>query len=207
MPITKEITLYTYEELSDSAKEAAKAWLSSCRETWDFDSVLEDFQRVAAILGIALRTHPIRTMGGATRYEPNIYWSLGYCQSDYASFEGQWTFSKGMAKAIREYAPKDGELHAIANLVTAIFAKGFYRDSFTVRYQDRYGFTVEPSELRWSDAATDRAEELREPCKRLAQWLYDQLRAEDEYMSSDEYVEEAMSANGYTFDEDGNRRN
>lgn len=37
----------------------------------------------------------------------------------------------------------------------------------------------------------------------LADWLYRQLRTEDEYQCSEEAISEAMEANEYRFDEQG----
>jgi hypothetical protein len=56
-----------------------------------------------------------------------------------------------------------------------------------------------------SDAETDAESVIREACKDLSRWLYSQLRSEDEYLSSDEAISEAMAANEYTFREDGTR--
>jgi hypothetical protein len=56
-----------------------------------------------------------------------------------------------------------------------------------------------------SDAETDAEAVILEACKDLSRWLYSRLREEDEYMSSDEAVADAMEANGYTFREDGTR--
>ena len=39
----------------------------------------------------------------------------------------------------------------------------------------------------------------------LAHWLYGQLEREWAYMMSDEYADEGIAANGYTFKEDRRR--
>lgn len=205
MPTTKTIALYTYAELGEKAKERAKQWWNDARDESDYDCVIDDFKTIGEILGIAFRTRPVRLVSGATRYDPCIYWSLGYSQSDYAAFEGTWRYAKGMAKAIKDHAPQDETLHAIADEIAAVFAKGFYRDVFTVRHSDYYGVQVEADETRWSQASDDRAQEVKEIARKLNAWLYQALRDEDEALRSDESIESAMEANGYTFREDGTR--
>jgi hypothetical protein len=41
-------------------------------------------------------------MSGKTRRDPNIYWSVGYCQSDYASFEGTYDYKADACLKLRE---------------------------------------------------------------------------------------------------------
>lgn len=52
-----------------------------------------------------------------------------------------------------------------------------------------------------STAEDDVAEALRD----LARWLYGKLEDEYDYLTSDETVDEAIAANGYSFTEDGER--
>lgn len=203
--IIKEIQLFQYSELSDEAKETARDWWLSCRDETDYAFVIDDFREIAQLLGISLKQHPVQLMSGATRYDPNIWYSIGYCQSDYAAFEGTWRYVKGMVKGVKAYAPQDEELHRIATEAAAIFSKGFYRDAFNVTYSDYYGTQVEPAEFQWQDGPNDRAAEIKELAKDLGRWLYKQLRAQDEYLSTEESIAEAMEANQYTFREDGKR--
>lgn len=205
MPIETTLTLYTFEELSDDAKEVAKEWWLSCRDETDYESVIEDFRQIGELLGISFDTYRVPLMSGATRSDPKIWWRLAYCQGDYAAFEGVMAYRKGMAKAVRAYAPQDETLHAIADDLAAIFAKGFYRDRFTVTHSSYYGTQVEPAD-DWSDSAHDRAAEVRGIAERLGSWLYYALRKEDEYLRSDEAIADAMAANGYTFEANGERR-
>lgn len=205
MPTTKTIELFQYSELSESAKQTARDWWFSCRDETDYESVIEDFKHIAEILGIDFKTHSVKLVSGKTRYDPNIWYSLGYCQGDYAAFEGTIRYRKGMAKAMRSYASQDEALHAIADDLAALFKRSLYRDVFVVTYSDYYGAQVEPSEYDWSDGAADRSNEARDIVKRLNSWLYDTLRKEDEYLSEEEQIADAMAANEYTFRADGRR--
>lgn len=205
MPITKEIQLFQYSELSNKAQEVARDWWLSCRDETDYEGVIDDFREVAERMGIDFKTRPVTLMSGKIRHDPCIYYNLGYSQSDFAAFEGTWRYVKGMAKAVKDYAPQDKALHRIASEATALFAKGFYRDAFTVDYSDYYGTQAEPVDQESYYGPHDRAKEFKELARDLGRWLYDRLREQDEYLCSEEQVAESIECNEYTFRADGKR--
>lgn len=47
--------------------------------------------------------------------------------------------------------------------------------------------------------------ELKELCDDLASYFYNSLQEQNEYLNSDECVDESIECNEYTFDEDGYR--
>ena len=58
MPEVIETTVYRLDELSDAAKDKARAWYREGGFDYDwYDAVYEDFQRVADILGLKDRGH------------------------------------------------------------------------------------------------------------------------------------------------------
>ena len=76
MPRTVETVVYEIEELSEAAKEHARAWYrETCLDHDWHDAVFEDFETICTILGVTLRTSPVRLVGGGTRDKPQIYWS------------------------------------------------------------------------------------------------------------------------------------
>jgi hypothetical protein len=98
MPEVICTTVYQFPELSDAAKERALSWYRELgpHDDW-WGAVYEDFERVCEILGIRLKTTPVRLMGGGTRAKPCI-WFSGFCsQGDGACFEGYWSHAKGAA--------------------------------------------------------------------------------------------------------------
>ena len=115
MPEVICTTVYQFPELSDTAKEKARSWYRELgpHDDW-WDAVYEEFERVCEILGIRLKTTPVRLMGGGTRQKPSIWFSGFWSQGDGASFEGYWSHSKGAAARIRDYAPTDATLRGIA---------------------------------------------------------------------------------------------
>ncbi|MBJ6915417.1 antitoxin of toxin-antitoxin stability system, partial [Vibrio cholerae] len=88
MPEIIETTVYRLDELSDAAKDKARAWYREGGFDYDwYDSVYEDFQQIAEILGIRFKTRTVRLMGGGTRQEPRIAFTGFWSQGDGASFE------------------------------------------------------------------------------------------------------------------------
>jgi hypothetical protein len=71
MPEIIETTVYRLEELSDAAKDKARAWYRQVRFDHDwFEFVYEDFERICSILGIDLKTMPIGFMVAARGKSP-----------------------------------------------------------------------------------------------------------------------------------------
>ena len=117
MPRIIGTVVHGIEELSDEAKEAARSWYRQTgpHDDW-YDFVFEDFETICRILGISLRTSPVKLMGGGTRQNPHIFFRGFSSQGDGASFEGQLSHAKGATRAIRSHAPQDAavRLHALS---------------------------------------------------------------------------------------------
>ena len=205
MPAIIETEVFQFDELSESAKEKARDWFREGRDESDFWAVLEDFGRIADLLGISLDTHQVTLMGGGTRYDPKIWYSVGYCQSDYAAFEGSYRYRTGAAKSIREYAPQDEKLHAIAGELQDIQKRNGYGITAKITHSDYYGLQVEAERSSGAEVSDEDEKALKEAFRRLCRWLYDALRTEDEYQSADEQVDDNIRANEYTFTENGER--
>jgi hypothetical protein len=200
-----ETPVYTFDELSDEAKEKARDWFRESRDESDFWAVLEDFAQIADMLGITFDTHSVTLMSGKTRNDPNIYYSVGYCQSDYAAFEGSYRYRKGGANKLKDYAPTDLALHAVANDLQAIQKRYAYAVTATIKHSDYYGLQVEAYRSNGHELTVEDHDRLKETFRALCRWLYNQLRTEDEYQSADEQVDESIRANEYTFTETGKR--
>jgi hypothetical protein len=206
--ITKEV--YTFDELSAVAKARARDWWreASYSDTSDFDCVIDDFVTIAELMGFDFATHTVNLHGGGMRQEPNIYWSVGYCQSDYASFEGTYTFRPGGAAKVRAHAPQDQELSRIVSELALVQSRNLFGLQATIKYRDYGGFSIEVIDRRNEDRSDDlicaAEKEIGELVKDLARWLYERLRDESDHISSDEYIDESIEANDYRFDEEGN---
>ncbi len=75
------------------------------------------------------------------------------------------------------------------------------------RYYHEYcmAISVERDSPTWQDMTADAEEIVIEALRDLARWLYRQLEREFDYLSSDESVDEAITANAYTFTAVGRR--
>ena len=212
MPQVIEITVYTIDELSDAAKEAARAWYrdQGLHDEW-YDFVYEDFETICGILGVTLATSPVRLYGGGTRDKSQIFWSGFHSQGDGASFFGTYCHARGASKAIRAHAPKDAELHRIADELQGIQRRNFHQLHASIRQSGRYcheysmAIEVERDSPTWQPPTDGAEDTVIEALRDLARWLYRQLRSEYEHQTSDEAVDEIVSINEWTFQADGTR--
>src|SRR5690606_33296995 len=94
MPRVMETTVYTFDELSDKAKEKARDWYRDGQLDYDWwDSVYEMAQTAGWILGIE--------MDHKTKNVPAIYFSGFSSQGDGACFEGTYKYKAGWRKALK----------------------------------------------------------------------------------------------------------
>ena len=206
MPQVIEITVYTIDELSDAAQEAARAWYrESCLDYEWYDFVYEDFGTICGILGLTLRTSPVRLYGGGTREKPHLWFRGFWSQGDGASFEGSYAHAKGAAKGIRAHAPKDTELHRIADALQTVQRRNFFQIHASIGQRGRYcheytmAIEVERDSPTWQPPTDDAEDTVTEAMRDLARWLYRQLRQEYEHLTSDAAIDETLAANEWSF--------
>ena len=212
MPEIIETTVYRLDELSDAAKEKARAWYRQTGFDHDwFEFVYDDFERICAIVGVDLKTVRVRLYGGGVRLNPCIWFSGFWSQGDGACFEGRYRYAKDAPRKIRDHARKDGELHRIADALQVIQRRDFYQLHATVTHRDRYyheycmAISVERDSPTYQDMTADAEETVIEALRDLARWLYRQLEREYDYLTSDDIVDDAITANAYTFTAAGRR--
>src|SRR3984957_18311976 len=178
-----ETPVYDFAELSDAAKQKARAWF---RETIDhdwWDSVTDDFEQICPILGVTLATRAVRLMGGGTRQKPCIWFSGFWSQGDGACFEGRYAYAPRARRRIRDYAPQDTELHRIADTLQA---PHFYQLTASSRqtgwYSHAYAMTFDiDRDGPAGQAIAGRTEDdLVTALRDLANWLYRTLEREYE---------------------------
>jgi hypothetical protein len=212
MPHVIATTVYRFAELPEAAKGKARAWYRGGGFDYDwYDAVYEDFQRIAEILGIRLKTRAVQLIGGRTREDPCIWFSGFWSQGDGASWEGWYSYRKSAAADLRAHAPQDHTLHRIAEKLQAAQRQNFYQLRAEVAHRGNYyhAFTMAVSVTRESSAGAevigDAETMVTEALRDLANWLYRQLEQEYDYLTSDAAVDEMLVANGYTFTEEGRR--
>ena len=212
MPRIVETTVYCIEELPDAARESARAWYrESCLDHDWYDFVFEDFETICRILGVTLRTSTVRLMGGGTRQKPHVFFTGFWNQGDGACFEGSFSHARSAAKAIRAHAPRDTELHRIADALQAAQRKNFFQLTAEIRhrgnYSHEYGMAieVERDSPTWQPMTEDAEDSVIEALRDLARWLYRQLQREYEHQTSDAVVDEAIAVNAWSFTAEGER--
>lgn len=212
MPRTVETTVYQYDELSDKAKERAREWYreASAGDSDFADFVIEDAVRMGELLGITFDTHAVKLIGGSTRYDSNVWWSLGYSQNDFVAFDGSYEFKVGaVEKILEETSGSDQKLLSIARRLDGLQSQFNGRLTARMKHHHYYGLQIETDAMDADDESMDiskeQDEELRDIMRDYCRWIYTRIREEYEYQNSDEQVEETIRANEYEFDEEGKR--
>lgn len=207
-----ETTVYQLDELADAAMEKARDWYREGGFDYDwYGAVYEDFQQIAEILGLRLKTRSMRLNGVGSRQKPCIWFRGFWSQGDGACFETFYSYRKNAPRRIREHAPQDAALHRIADALQAVQRRNFYQlraeASHRGHYYHEYCMTVsvERDSPTYQDMTADAEDTVAEALRDLARWLYRQLEREHEYLTSDEAVDEVIAANEYTFTATGRR--
>ena len=211
MPKVIETTVYEYEELSDKAKEKARDWYRELAfsDSSDWDTTIEDAVQMGEILGISFKRREVEYMSGRKGSEPCVYFSGFWCQGDGASFEGSYSYAKGALKKIKAEVPLDSDLHQIAAELQEIQRR--YKWQLTAWITTSGGYSHSTSmdvdtEADVMDVSVEDQNAVRRLMRRFADWIYEQLKAEYEYQTSDEVIAENIIANEYFFTADGKRR-
>ena len=212
MPKIIETTVYRLDELDNTAKEKARCWYREGGFEYDwYDTVYEDFERICIILGVRFKTRTARLCGGEVRQRPCIWFSGFSSQGDGASWEGNYSYAKSAPTTTRAYAPKDDLLHCIADTLQAVQRRNFYQLRAETTHRGRYyheycmSVVVTRDSPVWQDMTDDAEDIIIEALRVLSRWLYRQLEQEYEYLSSDGTIDEAITANDYTFTSVGHR--
>ena len=207
----KETSVYSFDELSDRAKESAREWYrqSTAEDFASFsaDSILDDASRIAALFGLNISTRPVKLMNGSTRYDPNVFWAVSSRDSG-ASFAGDYSYQKGSVQAVKAECPQDIELHRIVQTLANAQRQNFYKLQARIshgRSDWRLDIEVERSDDRYTNLANGTEAGVKDALTDFANWIRAQLEAEFEYLTSDTQVEESIRINDYEFTAEGKR--
>lgn len=223
-PALKEST-FSFDELSPDAKEIARQWWRDLADGDEMSAVIEDAAECANILGIdVMKSDYARHQLS----EAQIFWSGFCCQGDGASFAGRYLFRPEAITEIRQHAGQDTVLHAIADELHRLSNPTrltFCGGAITLEGQDWHtddlpspalGARIKQSgnychsgtmtaETYYDETGDDAPGEIDDAVqvqmRAFADWIYGQLKAEDEYQSTDDYIDEQLKS--YEFTEDG----
>ena len=216
MPRIMETTVYTFAELSKSAKEKAREWMRNS-EAEDFQPEMEQFETAAKILGITFATNTRKRSNGKTWEELDIAYSGFSSQGDGASFTGSYQFAPGCSEAIRKEFGTDTKLATIADELSALWVRLILKygtpartfEAKITRHSSQYSHanTMDASiyDSEGEELDTETWEEFRDLMCDFANWIYRSLEADYNYRLSDEAIDKTIEANEYEFDEDGER--
>ena len=213
MTEVEEKTEFKFSELSDKAKDAARAAHTGegyLEYDW-WDCTYEDAVRMAAILGITISTTWHKNRHGKDYQTTDIAFS-GFCsQGDGASFAGSYSVAPNASALIREET-NDKTLHDLADrlgtiqltrrlqgapaLSATITTSGHYSHSNTMNV-DVNSEDDDDNHVDLGDLESDITHLMRE----FADWIYEQLEAEHDWLHSDECVDESLTEE--IFDENG----
>lgn len=181
---TIEVPIYTYDELSQSAKDRVKQWLNE--DDWGLTELLES----------DLSDHYCIP-------DAKLSYSLASCQGDGVSFTGQWEGEEMLSIISKAY---EGNVPPRLAKALPYFTLKFtrishhYAHAYTVQtelYSDRY---LSDNIYRLIEQAEKVINNYRiSICKSLDKTGY----AEIEYQYTDEYASETCKRNDYEFYEDG----
>jgi hypothetical protein len=184
----KETKVYPFDELDDKAKDRAREWYREGALDYEWwDSTYDDAKTCLALAGFTVE---------------EIYFSGFSSQGDGACFKGSWSAADTKpVKAMRQHAPKDKELHAIAATMRRIARK---QPDAAMSVKQRGHYSHEHCTEFSVDARTPELEEqIIETSRDAMRWIYRQLEKEYEWLMSDEQVDESIRANEYEFTEEG----
>jgi hypothetical protein len=209
MPTTRTIQIFKFDELSGKAKNRARDWYRQSALDYDWwDAVYEDAIQCGILLGIEIGTKKT-----GKRDSHAIYFSGFSSQGDGACFDGTWSAElpagfKSFEDAIKSHAPTDETLHGIARdldaVRTATIEEGGREPCARTKQSGRYSNSG-CMEITTNIVGDISNATLDNAVRSFADWIYKQLNAEHDHLTSDEAVDESIIANDYEFNETGSR--
>jgi hypothetical protein len=180
MPHTRTTVqeVFLFDELDAAAKERARDWYRESPFDFEFDCEIDEFVTIGEAIGIDFDTHEVKLMGGKTRREPNIYWSVGYCQSDYAAFEGTYDYKATAERDLRAINDDDTwPPLKIAMALTRIQADNAFGIHARMVINRDHMYVSECYDRRNGERDIGNVgKEIDDLMERLARYLYQQLR-------------------------------
>ena len=185
---------YTFDELDDEAKDKVRQrWLEAGLDHGWWDGVFEMATTAGKCLGIDVE---------------DIQFSGFWSQGDGAGFKGSYAYKKGWRAALKAEFGGDAlvELERIGLELQDIQRPVFYKLEAGVNMNPQYmSVNVDVDDYGLTDRqwAMRRESDVRDTMRSFADWIYESLEQEYEYLTSDEAVRESIEANGYLFTEEG----
>lgn len=212
MTEVEEKTEFTFDELSERAKDKARDEYRSDGyldyEWWD--TIYEDAVHMGELIGIEIGTTTCfnkdkKPIG----LDIDIFFSGFSSQGDGASFKGSYSYEPDAVQKVQAEC-NDEELIRIAQELTLLQLtrrlRGLSKFSAVITTHG-YGshsaiMQVEVYEYEDEGEAATIEDDVTQLMRDFADWIYDQLEDEYDYLMSDEYVDELLN-DGMVFNEEG----
>ena len=146
-----------------------------------------------------------------TRSQRCIWFSGFASQGDGACFEGDWRHAPAASRRIREHAPQDKKLHAIADTLTKVQKRNFYQLGAMMTHQGQgcymheycMNVELERDSERGHEPTEDSLDTVTKTMRELARWLYRSLEAAWISETADNIVDDQIHANEWAFTANG----
>lgn len=214
-----------FADLDEHAKDRARdSWRENQLDDGWWGDVYEDAVETAKCLGIEVGTvvHG-KTVSGRPYMKPDIWFSGFYCQGDGCCFSGTVRLKdlEGAVEKVKAHAPMDETLASLAAQAEAIWQQATTKvvmqrlddnksdddddyvsmnRNFTITGRDRY-YSTKIDDI--DNGCVFLEDDLNSLVSGFADWIYRQLEAEHDYLTSDEAIDESIEANEAEFDEEG----
>lgn len=198
MTITKEITLYSFDELSDKAKEKAinKIRYSESYLDWNwYDYTIEDFTNILETIGFN---------------DVKIGFSVFYSQGGGAHFTGSYRYKAGALAHVKKEYPKYEALHTFAKELQELESKDFYSIRFKISHNGHYQHenctSFDFEDIRNNYGYTNQGfneDGYMEACRSFMQEIYSSLKKEYDYLMEDEQIIDFINNHEFLYNEFG----
>ncbi len=194
---TIELKLYSFDELSDEAKEKAIERCSDFNIDYDwYQSIYDDFTEIAKNAGFDIT---------------NIYFSGFYSQGDGAMFEYNFEGNKLVFDFIDSLKLSPLREKWLKNWVdysgSGKHSGHYYHEfccSHSIDFCAGFNYSIAINVNNWIDSFYEEFENfVIELYRSLCKELYSSLKEEYDYQTSREAIIETIQANDYEFTEDG----
>lgn len=215
MPVTGKITLYSFDELNETARARVRDWYKQRMIPADWDvPIIQDAAHCGDCMGIEI---------------DDIHYDGLLTKKGGVAFEGTYTYSQDAHRAVRKVAPNDKNLHAIADALQSIETlywasthtaspgqlsarvevtkseEGHAEPEIYVDLTDEKRVSIDEVQTGHGyaepDVATVRG--ITALMKMFMNWIYQDLCEGYRRELSDEYIGETVTEDGYLFTEDG----
>jgi hypothetical protein len=189
---TKTVPIYSFDELSDKAKQKARDWWKDQMDV-DLDYVIDEVRYAGQLMGIRVDTVPY----------------TGFCsQGDGATFTGVYHHEPNAISAIAEYNSEDVRLVRIASSMFEVQRRNNNSLAAHVTHASNYchAYSSTINVYRTDDGyGLDfiDVDMLKDILRDFMNWIYDRLRSSFDYHMSDESIDESIRINEIDFDVNG----